>query len=132
MEGISDIKIVALDPRRPPVVRKEPYLDLYFELSHKVPEDWSADFNELAAAQKLVAKIKPEDGLFIETWVKGPDDVVAHLEVLKTKVAECNANYIAKIELRRGQQDDENALLASGTGEQGRLNRIIADLDFDT
>ena len=132
MEGISDIKIVALDPRRPPVIRKEPYLDLYFELSHKVPEDWSADFNELAAKKKLAAKIKPDEGLFIETWVRGPDDIIAHLEALKAKVAECNENYIAKIALRRGQEDDENALLASGTGEQGRLNRIIAGLDFDT
>ncbi len=38
MEGISDIKIVSIDSKRPPVIRKQPYIALFFTLSHKGPK----------------------------------------------------------------------------------------------
>ena len=31
MEGISDIKIIGIDEKRPPKIRKEPYIDLVFK-----------------------------------------------------------------------------------------------------
>ena len=37
MEGISDLKIIGTDERRPPIIRKEPYIDVFFKLSHQAP-----------------------------------------------------------------------------------------------
>jgi len=50
MDGISDIRIVGIDAKRPPIIRKEPCIDIYFELSHKVPKYWAEEFNLFAGA----------------------------------------------------------------------------------
>jgi len=130
MEGISDIRIVGLDARRPPVIRKAPYIDLFFELSHAVPKDWSEDFNGLLSKSEFPAKIQIAEGLYIETWVRTPDEVTEQFELLKSKVAECNERYIARTMLSRGDRDAKNSSLEGETGEQGRLNRIVAGLEF--
>ena len=130
MEGISNIRIVALDAKRPPVIRKEPYIDLAFELSHKVPKNWGEEFNGLVAKKEFSASIRVDEGLYIETWVRSPDEVVANFDFLKRMVAECTAQYIAKIELSKGKQDAENTATNATLGEQGRLNTIVAGLDF--
>jgi hypothetical protein len=46
MEGISDIRITGIDETRPPRIRKEPYIDLCFRLTHKAPVDWCHDFTD--------------------------------------------------------------------------------------
>lgn len=130
MEGISDIYIVGLDENRPPVIRKEPYIDLYFKLSHKAPDNWVKEFNRLVSKQKYDAAIDEKDALYIRTWVRSPDEIAVHLEMLQEKVRECSANYIAQIELLRRAADDKNVDLSHEGGEQGRLNRILSDLDF--
>ena len=30
MEGISDLRIIGIDERRPPIIRKEPYIYLFY------------------------------------------------------------------------------------------------------
>ena len=130
MKGISDIKIVAVDSKRPPVIRKQPYIDLFFTLSHKVPKEWAVDFNALVSKLSFKSKIQTDEGLYIETWVRTPDDVAGHFEMLKAKTTECNENYIAKIQLSASKRDSESAALGNETGEQGRLNRIISGLQF--
>ena len=131
MEGISDIKIVGIDERRPPVIRKEPYIDIIFKLSHQAPVDWCQDFNGLMSKHPGRPKIKEKEGLFIEGWVKTPDDIVLFLEVLKEKVALCSQQYIDRIQLALRKANEANTSVAGETGEQGRLNRIIAGLSFD-
>jgi hypothetical protein len=131
MDGISDIRIVGIDAKRPPIIRKEPYIDVYFELSHKVPKNWAEDFNTLLAKQPFSATIRVDEGLYIETWVKSPDDIPANFALLKAKVAQCTEQYIAKIALKQGLRDAENAAVGQGQGEQGRLNAILAELDFN-
>ena len=131
MEGISDIKIVALDSKRPPAIRAAPYIDLFFELSHEVPRDWSVEFNALMSKHKPPAKIQTDKGQFIETWVRTPDDVVKQFELLKAKVAECNDIFTAIIMARLGRKNDANSSLENQPGEQGRLNRIVAGLKFE-
>jgi hypothetical protein len=130
MEGISDIKICGIDTTRPPRIRKEPYINLYFKLSHKAPVQWCDDFNHLVARRQYSARISPADGLFIETWVRLPEEIPPVLKGLKEAVRTCNERYIARIQAearaaaeKGGEPGDE--------GEQGRLNRIIAGLDFD-
>ncbi len=130
MEGISDIKIAGIDERRPPRVQREPYIDLCFRLSHKAPVDWCHDFTDHLSKTRYPAKIDTKECLYIETWVRSQDEIVAQLQTLKQAVAECNARYIAKIEATARDRDGEIDALAKETGPQGQLNRIIASLDF--
>lgn len=130
MEGISDIRIVGMDEKRPPRIRKEPYIDLYFRLSHKAPVDWCRDFAELQSKQDYASKINTDECLYIETWVRTPDEIVGHLQMLKQAVKDCNAHYIEKIEAQQRDRAGDNDLLQKEEGPQGQLNRIIAGLDF--
>jgi hypothetical protein len=130
MEGISDIKITGIDEKRPPRIRKEPYIDLCFQLAHKAPVDWCHDLIDHQAKTDYPVKIDTKECLFIETWVRTSDQIVPHLQMLKEAVAQCNARYIAKIEARERVRDGANDRLAQEAGPQGELNRIIAALDF--
>ena len=130
MEDISDIRIIGLDDQRPPRIRKEPYIDLFFRLSHQAPADWCSIFNALLEKHASTAKIKVKEGLFIDAWVKTPDDIPALLALLKDKVAECSRLFIEKIELSVRNAGAANSELMLGGGEQGRRNRIVAALDF--
>ncbi len=131
MEGISDLKIIGIDELRPPRIRKEPYIDIFFKLSHQAPEDWCRNLNDLFAKESGNIKIKEKEGKFIETWVRTPDEIVDLLEQIKLNISECTRQYIERIELARHNSGDTDAMLAQETGEQGRLNEIIATLDFD-
>ena len=131
MEGISDIKIVGIDERRPPVIRKEPYIDIFFKLSHKAPTDWCQNFNGLLSKHPGRPKINEKDGLFIEGWVKGPDDISVYLGVLKKTVAQCSEEYIEHIEQALRMASEASVSVSEESGEQGRLNRIVSDLDFE-
>jgi len=131
VEGISDIKIIGIDDKRPPRIRKEPYIDIIFKLSHKVPLDWCRDFNDLLAKHPTSPKINEVEGLYIEGWVRTPDEVEPFLAKLKEKVEECSQRYIERIERSARSAGNGNATMATESGEQGRLNRIIASLQFD-
>lgn len=131
MEGISDIKIVGIDEKRPPRIRKEPYIDMIFKLSHQAPPAWCNEFNTLLSKHPSAPKIKEKEGLYIEGWVRNTDAIVVYLEMLKAKVEECSSNYIASIERSARDADASNAALTHEVGEQGRLNRIVAALEFD-
>lgn len=131
MEGITDIRIIGLDERRPPRIRKEPYVDICFKLSHKAPADWCRDFNGLLLKHPTSPKIKESEGLYIEAWVRQPDQIAPLLTLLKTKVKECNQQYIERIEERGRVTDGENLALSQEEGKQGELNRIIESLDFE-
>ena len=132
MEGISDIKIIGIDEKRPPKIRKEPYIDLYFKLSHQAPVDWCKAFNALFSKHPSTPKIREKEGLYIEAWVRTPDEIAGLLQQLKDRIVDCSRQYIERVELSIRNADNANASLAQGdSGEQGRLNRIIASLDFD-
>lgn len=131
MEGISDIRIAGMDDNRPPQIRKEPYIDLYFKLSHKAPLNWCKDFNDDMAKSHLTPKIKPEEGLFIETWVRTPDEIPEHLKLLQTRILECNNRVIEKVRQAELLASNSSAATRAGGGEQGRLNQILADLKFE-
>lgn len=131
MEGISDIKIVGMDESRPPQIRKEPYINLFFKLSHQAPADWCKEFNALMSKHPYGAKIKEKEGLFIEAWVRKPDEVKGMLEELKTAVINCSRIYIERIEETVSNAKKVDSPVEEETGEQGRLNKIIAALEFD-
>lgn len=130
MEGISDIKISSIDEMRPPRILKEPYINLFFKLTHKAPKKWCDDFNHLASKGKYPVKIDPAKGLFIETWVRKPDEIEIALQGLKQSVSKCTEEFIALIlaEANAAANMDD---IVEESGEQGRLNKIIAGLNFD-
>ncbi len=130
MEGISDIRIIGIDEKRPPRIRKEPYIDLYFRLSHKAPLDWCQDFTELQASQEGASKIDTDECLYIETWVRTPGEIAARLQMLKQAVADCSARYIERIRAHERDRDGDNDQLQKEEGPQGQLNRIVAGLDY--
>ena len=130
MEGISDLRITGIDETRPPKVRKEPYIDVVFKLTHQAPMDWCNIFNDAMAKHAAKPKIKEEEGLFIETWVRAMEGIAPLLKQLKQAVAEVNRKYIERIELSTRTRDDANAS-SKESGEQGRLNKIVAELEFD-
>jgi hypothetical protein len=131
VEGISDIKIIGIDAKRPPRIRKEPYIELFFELSHQAPPDWCEDFNRLVSKWEYSSKITPTTGLFIEAWVRKPEEIEKLLLAFKKAVSSCTEAYIARIEASaRAAAADANGL-TKDEGEQGRLNRIVAALNFD-
>lgn len=131
MEGISDIYIAGMDEKRPPLIRKEPYIDLHFRLVHKAPADWCQDFNDLLSKHDASPRIDTGEGLYIDTWVRTPDEIVDHLQLLKEAVVRCTEEYIARIRERERDRDDSNDQLQQVEGEQGRLNRIVSGLVFD-
>lgn len=130
MEGISDLKICGIDEMRPPRIRKEPYIDLFFKLTHQAPNAWCEDFNRLFSGKKSPHKIQPDSGKFIETWVRSPDEIPEVLEELKLAVSGCNQQYIARV-LDEAQATANHEYAQADGGEQGRLNRIVAGLNYD-
>ena len=130
MEGISDIKIIGLDDRRPPRIRPEPYIDVIFKLSHKAPPEWCRDFNGLLAKHPTSPKIKDSEGLYIEAWVRTPDEIPILLDTLKKKINECSTIYIERIEAAFRSQQTDTSSADENSGEQGQLNKILAELNF--
>lgn len=131
MQDISDIKIVAIDEKRPPKVRKEPYIDLFFKLSHQVPEDWCDEFNRLTGKMEPTIKINKKEGLFIETYVRDMHLIQEHLDKIRQKITDCNELYSTSIRQREMAEAAKTAALLGDGGKQGTLNQIIATLKFD-
>ncbi len=130
MEGISDLKIVGIDETRPPVIRKEPYIELYFKLNHKAPLDWLRVFNDHVSKDKLPIKIKPAASDIIETWVRSVDEVEPAFEQIKAAVNASIETYISRI---LAKKNDEQAKSSGVTlsPEQLKLNSVISRLKFD-
>jgi hypothetical protein len=130
VEGINDIKIIGIDEMRPPRIRKEPYINLFFKLIHKAPKDWCDDFNHLVAKGEYTVNIQPATGLFIETWVRKLEEIEKALEGLKKAVSTCNEEYIARI-LAETSAAVVIGVRPEDEGDQGRLNRVINGLNYD-
>lgn len=130
MEGITDLKIIGIDESRPPVIRKEPYIELYFKLNHKAPIDWLRIFNDHVSKDKLPIKIKPAASNIIETWVRSVDEVEPAFEKIKAAVSASITLYMNNILAQKSKEQAE----ASGitlSPEQLKLNSVISQLKFD-
>lgn len=113
-------------------MRKEAYIDLYFQLSQKVPLDWCEDFNALGRRMDPSPKIDKNKGEFIESYVNNMNLIAGHLADIKLALLECNRAYQAKIDAKALALAASNANLQGQDGEQFKLNQIIAALDFDS
>lgn len=131
MSNFESIRILGMDESRPPLMRKESYIDLYFKLSHKVPVDWSDEFNSLGRQSKLSPKMDRGRDDCIASYVNEMSQIPAQVESIKRIIVECNKKYLEKIR----QKEEALAIIkAKQTGQntdQLKLNAIIAALVFD-
>ncbi len=131
MQEIHQLKIIGIDERRPPRVRKAPYIDLFYKLSQPAPEPWCADFNRLAKGIEPPVKVENREGNMLATYVRQMEDIPAHLEQIKQKVRECTEGYIEALRQQALAEEEQLKAQAGQGSEQGRLNQIIASLNFD-
>ncbi len=127
----ESLKIVGVDEKRPPIIRKQPYIDIFFKLSHKAPREWCEIFNRLSKQLMTPARINKSDGVFIEAYVRDMNLLPEHLNKIKKKVIESNEQYSAVIRKRNEDLLSRNASVDNEGGEQGRLNTIVAGLNFN-
>ena len=130
MKEIQNLKIIGVDPTRPPIIRKEPYIELYFQLNHDAPKDWLREFNELVSNGPYPIKIKPDQPKIIETWVRSSSEIEDAFKHIKSSVAECIASYQARLLSKLNEQQAAQSGIVLST-EQIALNAIIANLPFD-
>jgi hypothetical protein len=131
MSDIKDIKVIGFDNDRPPRIRKEAYIDLYFQLSQKAPLDWCEDFNALGRKVNPSPKIDKNKGLHIETYVNNMSLIAQQLASVKALLLECNQQYQQKIDEKARILAASNASLQGQDGEQFKLNQIVDALSFD-
>ena len=131
MSDSKEIRIIGFDNDRPPRVRKEAYIDLYFQLSQKAPLDWCEDFNALGRKRNPSPKIDKNKGLHIETYVNNMNLIAQQLVSVKALLLECNQQYQQKIEEKARIQAASNASLQGQDGEQFKLNQIVDAISFD-
>ena len=132
MTQLTAITITGIDPGRPPRIRKEAYIDLYFVLSEDPPEDWCEDFNALGRRVNPMAKVDIKQRGFINTYANAMDAIPAHFAEIKQAVADCNTQYLEKIQQRASDLARDNAASGKAEGPQQQLNAIIESLDFET
>jgi hypothetical protein len=126
------IKITGIDTNRPPRIRKEAYIDLYYQLSEAAPEEWCEDFNALGRQVNPQAKIDKNDPGFVSTYINDMEEIPRHFGQIKQAIADCNKQYLEKITQRQAALARDNAALQEQGGQQFRLNEIVAALDFET
>lgn len=132
MNTITDIKIIGIDEQRPPMIRKEGYIDLYFKLSAKAPQDWCEDFNKLGLRIEPRTRINPATGLVIETYVRDANQIQEHLDKIKQQLKTCIGDYLEKERLKQLALAQRDAAHPGANAKQELLNAIIAGLRYDT
>lgn len=130
MSTFEEIKIMGIDGKRPPRVRKEAYIDLFFKLSRKAPLEWCEDFNALGRQIDPGAKIDKNAGDCIDTYVNHMDNIQSQLNEIKQTLIDCNEQYQEKIRQRELAEAASNATLLGQDGEQLKLNEIISELRY--
>jgi hypothetical protein len=131
MTSFNEIKIIGMDANRPPRIRKESYIDLFYRLSEEAPEGWCEDFDAFGRQLSPTAKIDTADRGIISTYVNDMDTIPGHFAQLKQAVADCNREYLEKLRQMELAMAKDSADLREQGGEQFKLNQIIASLDFD-
>jgi hypothetical protein len=132
MSSFEEIIITGIDLDRPPQVRKESYIDLYYKISIKAPTDWSEDFNALGRQLSPAAKIGKTTADCIDTYANDMEKIPSQLNEIKQTVKDCNEQYMEKIKQKAMALAASNAAQQGQGGEQDKLNQIIAALAFDS
>ena len=132
LNSISDVKIIGFDKDRPPQVRKEDYIDLFFHLSQQAPAEWCEDFNKLGHQLEPGVKINKVNGMIIETWIRDMNLIQEHLDKINEKINLCTEGFLQKIKQKELDILAKNASVQGQDGEQNKLNLIVASLNYGT
>ena len=129
MSDTININIKGIDPNRRPRIVNKNYIDIIFELSEKANKEWCVLFNDSFSNNIDNIRINPEEGNYVETWVRDMDDIPDKLNLIKKALKATNINYAEKLivdaELR------ENSYSQSQSVESEKLDRILSRLKFD-
>jgi len=129
MSDTININIKGIDPNRRPRIVNKNYIDIIFELSEKANKDWCVLFNDSFSNNVDNIRINPEEGNYVETWVRDMDDIPDKLNLIKKASKDTNTSYAEKLivdaELR------ENSYNQSQSVESEKLDRILSGLKFD-
>ena len=124
-----NITIQRIDPNRYPSVVNKNYIDIIFELSEKATKDWCVLFNDSFVNNVDNIRINPEEGNFVETWVRDMEEIPEKLnlikEVTKSTNTKCMEKLIKDAELR------DNSYNKNQSAESVRLEKILNELNFD-
>jgi hypothetical protein len=124
-----NITIQRIDPNRYPSVVNKNYIDIIFELSEKATKDWCILFNDSFVNNVDNIRINPEEGNFVETWVRDMEEIPEKLNLIKevTKLTntKCMEKLIKDAELR------DNSYNKNQSAESVRLEEILNELNFD-
>ncbi len=126
----TNFRIVGLDEDRPPAIQRMPCIDLFFELNEQAPKEWCALFSARSGKPRYPVKISPEDGLFVETWVRTSSEIESSLVSMKSMVASCNEAYdeIQNAKVPVVAVTEDGPVISP---EQTTLNNVVAGLTFD-
>lgn len=130
LNSISDIKIIGFDKERPPLVRKENYIDLFFQLSQQAPAEWCEQFNKLGHQLEPTVKINKSNGIIIETWIRDMNLIQVHLDKIKEKITLCTEQILQIIKQKELEALARNTSIQGQDGEQNKLNLIVTSLDY--
>ncbi len=130
MIEVLELKIIGLDPDRPPMLQRQPCIDLAFQLSDIAPADWCDEFQKGVGKQRYPIKIDPEAGEFVETWVRTPEEIEKALETVKELVQRGNVAYKEALYAKNNiVAPDEPVKEVSPA--QLALDKVVAALNFD-
>lgn len=133
MDDIADLKIVGIDPKRPPRIQSIPCIDLVFELSAQAPPEWCEEFNLRMGKPPYTTRIDPKDGKFIETWVRQPSEIAGSLERMKKGVQDVTEALIKQRRAKAEAEANRRNMPGSQVSDaQQALDNIVAALDFNT
>ncbi|MCB1646100.1 MAG: hypothetical protein KDI36_11640 [Pseudomonadales bacterium] len=131
MEDITQLHIIGLDPERPPQILNYPCIYLYFQLSQQAPKEWCENLNSLVAKWTFPVEIKPEEGVFIETWVRKPEEIARQLQKIQALIPEVTGNYEELLRKQAGIKEIPGGSVEVYVSEAQRaLNSIVAALKF--
>jgi hypothetical protein len=129
MKSITELHLVGIDETRPPVIRKEPYIELYFKLNQQAPVDWIRLFNDHVAKARFPVKIKPDAPEIVETWVRTVDEVEPAFDMIKSAINHCIEQYMKQLLALKSEQQAKAAGIKLSP-EQIKLNEVISRLKF--
>jgi len=124
-----NIKIKGIDPNRRPSVVNKNYIDIIFELSEKATKDWCVIFNDYFSKSGNNIRINPEEGNFVETWVRDMEDIPEALTRIKEYTVITNTKHTEKLVQDAESRKDSYNHAKSAASE--RLDTIISNLNFD-
>lgn len=126
----KNLSIIGIDEKRPPRVRKEHYIDIFYRLSQKASGEWCDIFNTLSKQLVPPAKINKSEGIYIEAYVRDMNLLQDHLDKIKKNITESNERLATAVRKRNEAITKENAGESDDGDEQRRLNAIVASLHF--